>query len=68
MWRAARALISCYYTALEGASPPDEISNNLNNINDLKFYHLEAVRKLPSPFIQLSSRFLTIAENRLRAW
>jgi predicted nucleotidyltransferase len=29
---------------------------------------LEAVRKLPSPFIQLSSRFLTIAENRLRAW
>ena len=30
--------------------------------------HSEAVRKLPSPFIQLSSRFLTIAKNRLRAW
>jgi hypothetical protein len=40
MWRAARALISCYYTTLGGTSPPDEISNNLNNINDLKFYHL----------------------------
>src|SRR5215475_14844055 len=37
MWRAARALIPCDYTTLEGTSPPDEISNNLNNINDLKF-------------------------------
>jgi hypothetical protein len=40
MWRAARALISCYYTTLRGASSPDEISNNLNNISDLKFYRL----------------------------
>jgi hypothetical protein len=40
MWRAARVLISCYYTTLGGISSPDEISNNLNNINDLKFYHL----------------------------
>jgi hypothetical protein len=40
MWRAARALISCDYTTLGGASSPDEISNNLNNINDLKSYHL----------------------------
>jgi rRNA maturation protein Rpf1 len=40
MWRAARALISCYYTTSGGISSPDEISNNLNNINDLKFYHV----------------------------
>jgi len=39
MWRATRALISCCYTTLGDASSPDEISNNLKNINDLKFYH-----------------------------
>jgi hypothetical protein len=39
MWRAACALISCGYTILGGASSPDVISTNLNNINDLKFYH-----------------------------
>jgi hypothetical protein len=39
MWRAARALISWGYTTLGGASSPDKISNNVNNINDLKFYH-----------------------------
>ena len=39
MWRAARALISCGSTTFGGASSPDESSNNLNNINDLKFYH-----------------------------
>jgi len=39
MWRAAGALISCCSTTLGGASSPDKISNNLNNINDLKFYH-----------------------------
>jgi hypothetical protein len=39
MWRAAYALISCGYTTLGRASSPDVISINLNNINDLKFYH-----------------------------
>src|SRR5712671_2858672 len=39
MWGAACALISCGYTTLGRASSPDLISNNLNNINDLKFYH-----------------------------
>jgi hypothetical protein len=39
MWRAACALLSCGYTTLRRASPPDVISTNLNNINDLKFYH-----------------------------
>src|SRR5215471_12003904 len=39
MWRAARALISCCYTTIGGAASPAEIPNNLNNINDLKFYH-----------------------------
>jgi hypothetical protein len=39
MWRAACALISCGYTILGGVSSPDVISTNLNNINDLKFYH-----------------------------
>jgi hypothetical protein len=39
MWSTARAVISCCYTTLGGASSPDEIVNNLNNINDLKFYH-----------------------------
>jgi hypothetical protein len=39
MWRAACALISCGYTTLGRASSPDVISINLNNINDLKFYH-----------------------------
>jgi len=39
MRRAARALLSCGYTTFRGVSSPDEISNNLNNINDLKFYH-----------------------------
>src|SRR5688572_16925830 len=39
MWRAARALISCCYATLGGASSPDETSHNLNNINGLKFYH-----------------------------
>src|SRR6266853_5326005 len=29
MWRAARALIPCYYTTFRGASSPDEISNSL---------------------------------------
>jgi len=51
MWRAARALISCYYPTLGSASSPDKISNNPNNINVLKFYHLirgnlEFVRQL----------------------
>jgi putative transposase len=32
-------LISCGSTTFGGASSPDESSNNLNNINDLKFYH-----------------------------
>ena len=39
MWRAARALISWCYTTLGGASSPDKVSNNVNNINDLKFYY-----------------------------
>jgi hypothetical protein len=39
MWRATRTLISCCYTTLGDASSPDESSNNLNNINGLKFYH-----------------------------
>ena len=39
MWRATRALISCCCTTLGDASSPDKISKNLNNINDLKFYH-----------------------------
>jgi hypothetical protein len=39
MWRAARDLISWCYTTLGRTSSPDVISNNLNNINDLKFYH-----------------------------
>src|SRR5262245_23648379 len=33
----ARALLSRCYTTLGRASSPDEISNNPNNINDLKF-------------------------------
>ena len=45
MWRAARALTSCGYPAFGGASSHDEISNNLNNINDLKFYHEIGVRR-----------------------
>src|SRR5262245_27602220 len=40
MWRAACALISCCSTILGGALSPDKTSNNLNNINDLKLYHL----------------------------
>jgi hypothetical protein len=32
-------LIACFYATLGDASSPNEISNNLNNINDLKFYH-----------------------------
>src|SRR5215471_2116091 len=39
LWRAARALISCGYTTLGRAASPHESSNNLNNINGLKFYH-----------------------------
>src|SRR5215471_17012315 len=39
LWRAARALISCCYTTLGRAASPYESSNNLNNINGLKFYH-----------------------------
>ena len=39
MWRAARALISWCYTTLGGTLSLGEISNNLNNINDLKLYH-----------------------------
>ena len=39
MRRAARALISCCYTPLGRASSAREISNNLSNINGLKFYH-----------------------------
>ena len=39
MWRAACALISCCYTTLGQAASPYERSNNLNNINGLKFYH-----------------------------
>ena len=38
--RPARALISWCYTTVGGASSPDKISNNVNNINNLKFYHL----------------------------
>ena len=32
-------MISCCYTPLGRASSPREISNNLRNINGLKFYH-----------------------------
>ena len=39
IWRAARALLSWCYTTLGGASSPDKISNNVNNINGLKFYY-----------------------------
>src|SRR5215510_7245662 len=40
MWSTARAVLSWCSTTFGGASSPEEISNNLNNINDLKFYHL----------------------------
>jgi hypothetical protein len=32
-------LISCYYTIFGGRFVADEVSNNLNNINGLGFYH-----------------------------
>ena len=37
-----KQLAPCFPVAtqpLEGASSPDDISNNLNNINNVKFYH-----------------------------
>ena len=39
MWSTARAVLSWCSTTFGGASSPDEIANNLNNINGLKFYH-----------------------------
>ena len=48
--------MSCCYTLLGRASSPREISNNLRNINGLKFYHsirgnLEALEAYESPCI-----------------
>ena len=40
MWRAARTVIPGGYRILGRTSSPDEHSQNLNNINGLKFYHL----------------------------
>src|SRR5215475_8326631 len=39
MWSTARTVLSWCSTTFGGASSPDELANNLNNINGLKFYH-----------------------------
>jgi hypothetical protein len=39
MWRPARTLMSCGPPPLGRTLSPDELSNNLNNINELKIYH-----------------------------